>query len=133
MIIQPLVGASGLSICDYYKIQYKVPICNFAMLDTGYVANPAAGSRLSELKIDHKYYIVGVVLEGDTAWTLEMSYTSGGVARTKRVKLWSPYTSTAEYSPPLNYDSAGDPSTTLTLKNVEAVTGTIRAIVVVAW
>jgi len=132
-IIMPLSGGAGLTVCDYFQIQYKAKICNFAHAVSNYVSNPAAGTILISVTPSSAFYIVAIELEGDVAFTAEVGWTSGGKAVTRQIKHWAPYVTSIEFSPALNADAVGDANTALTVKIVEGVTGTVRARVVYAW
>jgi len=132
-IITPLTGGAGLTVCDYFQIQYKAKICNFAHAVSNYVSNPAANTVLLTATPQNPYYIVAIELEGDVPFTAQVEWTSGAASKSRQIKHWAPYVTSIEFSPPFNADAPGDANTALTVKIVEGVTGTVRARVVYAW
>jgi len=111
-----------LTITDINQIAYGYPYTDTVFVRGSYVTAPAAGSDLITYTIpaNKKGAVVAVVLDATEANLFDIVWTSGGVARSYRVRLPADGVMAYDFKPGLNLDLPADPNTSIAIRNVNA-------------
>jgi len=111
-----------LTITDINQIHFGFPYSDAVFVRGSYVTAPAAGSNLITYTVpgDRKGAVVAVVLDATEPNLFDVVWSSGGVARSYRVRLPADGVMAYDFKPGLNLDLPADPNTSITIRNVNA-------------
>ena len=87
-----------------------------------YISAPAAGTALVQFTVpaNMKAAVIAVLIDATEGNLFEIRWTSGGAAKSYRVRLPSDGVMVYDFRPGLNLDDPADPNTTISVVNVNA-------------
>jgi len=111
-----------LTTTDINQIHFGYPYLDTVFVRGSYVTAPATGSDLISYVVptNKKGAVVAVVLDATEGNFFDIVWTSGGVARSYRVRLPSDGIVSYDFKPGLNLDLPADPNTSIIIRNVNA-------------
>ena len=111
-----------LTLTDINQIHFGFPYIDVVFLRGSYVTAPGAGADLLTYTIpaNRKGAVVAVVLDATEPNLFDVVWSSGGVARSYRVRLPADGVMAYDFKPGLNLDLPADPNTSIIIRNVNA-------------
>jgi len=111
-----------LATADVNRIVYGYPYTDLRFVRGQYISAPAAGTVLSSFTVPSGFRgaLIAILLDASEANFFDITWTSGGAARSYRLRIPSEGVLTYDFRPGLNLDLPADEGTSISVINVNA-------------
>ncbi|MEM4024087.1 hypothetical protein [Pyrobaculum sp.] len=109
-----------LTVIDINRIAYGFPYTDVRYVRGSYISAPAANSDLVAFTVPstNRGAIVAVLIDATEANFFDIAWTSGGTARSYRLRLPGDGVVSYDFRPGLNLDLPADPGSVIAVRNV---------------
>jgi hypothetical protein len=111
-----------LTVTDINRIAFGYPYIDIRYVRGSYVTAPAANTNLATFTVPstNKGAVIAVLIDATEGNLFDVVWTSGGQARSYRLRLPSDGVISYDFRPGLNLDLPADSNTAISVRNVNA-------------